>query len=154
MESPLRLFTGVNSCVLGLWTAILSNYLKLLTGDLAMVGYSETMQGVVKVTFSFVAGYFADRHKRDTAGHHKEKRAWVLEIAGMLSLIAAETSLIALFADDIFTPYRTDSSYPDDSWLKPFTFRCLSRWGCRDDFVQQLESNLRPPIALGLRRFG
>lgn len=30
--------------------------LKLLTGSLVMVGYSETLQGITKVTMSFIAG--------------------------------------------------------------------------------------------------
>lgn len=88
-------FTVINSTALGIWSTILSNYLCALTGSLAMVGYSETIQGVTKVTMSFVSGCASDQKRK--AG--KEQRARVLFISGLLSLLAMGVSIAALFVD-------------------------------------------------------
>lgn len=113
--------SGTNSMALGLWTVVLSNYLKLLTGSLSMVGYSETIQGVTKVLFSFIAGCFADNQAKETGKH---KRAVVLKISGLLSLLAMGVTIAALYID-------RDHKYPDSHWTPSYWIMVigLCLWG-------------------------
>jgi len=108
--------------MLGIWSTLLSNYLKLLTGSLKMVGYSETIQGVAKVAFSFISGILTD--KKDKTGGGKAKRQHVLWWSGWLSFLAMGVSILALYID-------RDHKYPDPHWSPAYYVMVIALvlWG-------------------------
>eukprot|EP01062_Namystynia_karyoxenos_P042027 TRINITY_DN306_c0_g1_i1.p1 TRINITY_DN306_c0_g1~~TRINITY_DN306_c0_g1_i1.p1 ORF type:complete len:584 (+),score=213.85 TRINITY_DN306_c0_g1_i1:72-1823(+) len=101
-------FTFFSSVGRGIWAfATLSVYLQQLTGGTVAVGVAEGIQGLVQALIAPVAGWAADRYRRDT----------IMSVAGLVGLAAAITMSAGLMLGAKIHP----GGHDDWDWLSDHT---------------------------------
>ena len=82
------LFTCLRSLANGIWGfAVLSGYLKVLTGKNSQVGLAEGMQGLGQALAALPAGVLADKFSRE----------WVLHRASLLGALSIAGLILSLY---------------------------------------------------------
>ena len=138
-------FTFLGAAARGIWAfSTLSNYLQGMTRSVFSVGLAEGVQGVAQALVALVAGWYADKFRRDL----------VLKCAGMLGLLTVAFMFVTLFVPgwDFHNPGDPVWTWMDASVRYPMFVAALAFWGAYQGvWNTSLETIFADSIPLGER---